>query len=253
MLGKILKYDFKYIGKMLLPLYLITVGMCGLTRLLYIWADQFKIFEILSFLTNVSGLVLLVGTVVFTLIMVIKRFYTNLFKEEGYLTNVLPVKINTHILSKFICSLIFNILAILVLVGSFFIMYYSIELTDGMTAFMDIFKQLIPYCVVLIILTLQSYEMLIFAAYSIGQRKSKKKILFSIASGIGLYFISQIISLIGIFIVSKIQPDYFDLLEIADIETIKTTLIMANVIAAMNSIIYYFITVWQLNKKMELE
>ena len=253
MLGKVLKYDFKNMGKMLIPLYVMTLGVCLLTRLLYMGAEHFKVFEILSFLTNVTGLLLLVATVVLTFVVVVKRFYTTLFKEEGYLTNVLPVKMEIHILSKLICSLIFNILAVLVFIGSFFIMYYSIELTEGMTSFIGVFKQIIFYSVILIILTLQSYEMLIYAAYSIGQRKNKNKILYSIISGIGLYFISQIISLITIFIVSKVQPNYLELLESVDIEAIKVTLIIANAICIVNIIIYHSLTVWSLNKKMDLE
>lgn len=253
MLEKVLKYDFKYMGKMLFPLYVMTIGVCLLTRLLYMGAEHFKVFEVLSLLTNVTGLLLLVATVVLTFVMVVKRFYTTLFKEEGYLTNVLPVKMETHILSKLICSLIFNILAVLVFIGSFFIMYYSIELTEGMASFIEIFKQIIFYSIILIILTLQSYEMLVYAAYSIGQRKNKNKMLYSIISGIGLYFIPQIISLIAIGVACLLDPNYFDLLESADIGAIKTILMIANGIAILNIIICYFITVWSLNKKMDLE
>ena len=253
MLGKVLKYDFKYMGKMLLPLYLITLGTCGLTRLLYILAEQSVVFEVLSFLTNVGGLILLVGAVAFTFIIAIKRFHTNLFKEEGYLTNVLPVKIQTHILSKFVCSLIFNILAVLVFIGSFFIMYYSIELTEGMSAFIDVFKKIIIYGIIFVILALQTYEMLVITAYSIGQRKAKNKIPYSIVSGIGLYFIGQVIILSAIGIAIITQPNFLELLEVVDIEAIKTIIIIANISNIVCNIIYYFITIWSLNKKMDLE
>ena len=238
---------------MLFPLYLITIGMCLLTRLSYTLAEQFEIFKVLSYLTNVGGIALLVATIVLTFVVVVRRFYINLFKEEGYLTNVLPVKIDIHILSKFICSLIFNVLAALVVIGSLIIMYYSLELTENISSFIEIFKNAIFYFILLVILTLQTYEMLVCAAYSIAQRKSKNKVLYSIISGIGLYIIGQIIALTTILIVSKIQPDYLELLQSTDIGTIKTTLIIGNLLVFINIIIYYFITIWALNKKMDLE
>jgi len=252
MLGKVLKYDFKNIGKILIPLYIITLGMCGLTRVLLILGEQFRIFEVLSFLTNIGGLVLLVGTVAFTFIIVVKRFYSNLFKEEGYLTNVLPVNINTHILSKVISSLVFNILSVIVVIVSFFIMYYSLELTEGMSAFINVFKEIIIYGSIFAILALQTYEMLVCTAYSIGQRKAKNKILYSIVSGIGLYFVGQIIILSAIGITIIVQPNYIELLELGNIEAIRITLILANIANIICNIMYYFITVWSLKKKMDL-
>jgi len=253
MLGKVLKYDFKYMGKMLIPLYLLTIVMCSLTRGLVFLSDKFRIFEILSFFTNVGGLILIVASLALTLVMVVRRFYTNLFKEEGYLTNVLPVKINTHIISKFICALVFNILAVLVVVGSLAIMYYSLDLSENIRMILDMFGEFIPCFLVYVVLALQAYEMLICAAYSLGQTQSKNKIQYAVIFGIGLYSIAQVMGVIGIGILLLIKPNCLELLEVMDKDAIWAVLITGTIIPVFENIMYLLVMKLALNKKMDLE
>jgi len=253
MLGKVLKYDFKYMGKMLIPLYAITIGLSLLTRLFYMLADKYSIFEVLSFFTNISGIALMVASLVFTLITVIKRFYTNLFKEEGYLTNVLPVKLNTHILSKLISALVFNIFGVLAVVGSLAIMYWSVELAESIRAILDTFGEFIPYILLYMVLALQESEMLICAAYSLGQTQSKNKIPYAVVFGIVLYSIAQVIAMVGIGILMLTHPNYLELLENMDMGAIRTTMISMNIFPVIDMIMYYLVMRLSLNKKMDLE
>jgi hypothetical protein len=249
---KIFKYDMKNIGRVLFPLYAITLFACGLTRLLSIF-DDLVLMQVLSFLTNVSAIFLMIATLVLTLFMCVKRFYTNLFKDEGYLTNVLPVKLETHIISKVVCSLIFNTIAIIVFVSSFAIMYYSIELVESMTIIIEALKEFIPMAFIASVLSLQSYEMLICTAYAFGQRRNKSKILYSVLYGIGLYYIPQIISLIGMGIVLLIKNDFIELLGLLDMDTFRLVFIMGNICSVLGCVIYYLLTRWSLNSKMDLE
>ena len=253
MLIKTLKYDFKYMGKIMLPLYFLTMGLCLLTRIFHIFSEQSRVLEILSLITNVSGLMLLIGTIVYTFTTAVKRFYNNFFKAEGYLTNVLPVKKETQILSKFIIFLVFNIISVLVFVGSFFIVYYSLELTDDMTTFLEIFNSSIFSALLLVILLLQSCEMLVCTAYSLGQINTKNKMKNSMIIGIFLYFVTLIIAIAGIFIANKIQPNSINLLTNLDIEAVKTMLFTINITTLISIVLLFLLTVTSLNKSMDLE
>lgn len=248
MLSKVLKYDIKHMLKMLFPLYLITIVMCILARLFYAVEGKSIFFEYMSFITKTSGIILLVGTAVFTFITMARRFYTNLFKDEGYLTNTLPVAINTHILSKFICSLIFTSLAILIVIGSVSIMYYDLIGYTHIFSFLDVFGGNIIYGILLIILSFQAYQMIIWTAYALGQRTDRNKIATSFVYGIILYFCVQMVALVVLGIGYLINNNIIELLATTTLGAIIT-----NVIQIINILIYYGVISWALNNKMDLE
>lgn len=253
MLGKVLKYDLKSIGKVLIPLYILTFALCIITRSLYTLSDAFQIFAVISYITNVFAIVAIIALIFITFILCLRRFYTNLFKEEGYLSNVLPVKVSTHVLSKTLSAVIFCILTVIVIVSSLFLMYYSIELDEGMRGILAELEGLFLPFILLLFISYLTYILLFYAGYAIGQLRNKDKMAYSVLAGFGLYMGTQIINLLLIFIIYIINPDIVRLLENSDLNALKLTLYGVIGLQTMYAVIYYCITVFALNKKMDLE
>ena len=107
MLGKLLKYEIKAMGRVMLPLYAVMVfaaclfafnlrlNMSGVAKFI---VDRFAI--VTGFLFGAAVLAVFVVMV----IIVIQRFYKNLLGTEGYLMFTLPARTHEHILSKAISS-----------------------------------------------------------------------------------------------------------------------------------------------------
>lgn len=252
MIGKVLKYDLKSIGKSLFPIYLVTFCLCLFTRLVYALGESVKVFEILSFITNIFALVSVVALIAMSFIACITRFYTNLFKEQGYLTNVLPAKIDTHVLSKFLSAFIYCAISVVLAAASLVIMYFSIEMSEGISGFIDTVKPVLAPFLIMLILSLSLYQSLSFAAYSIGQR-SKNKMASSVITGIVLYFAAQLISLAVLGVGLLIKPEYLSLLDEGALEVLRPLLYIVSVLMAAYNVGCYFIAVSALKKKMDLE
>ena len=253
MLEKVLKYDLKSIGKRLIPLYLITILLSVITKGLYIFSEKYFVLQVISFTTNIAALGLILALIFVTFIVALKRFYTNLFKEEGYLTNALPVKLETHILSKFISAFIYSILSILVIFISLYCMYYGLELVQEISSFIEVIKEMLIIFGIVLAFSYFSYLTLCFVSYSIGQRKNKNKIVYSVITGFILYVVTQIITLAILFVAYKINPEILKELDNNNSEMIKKVLYFVIGLQSIYIIIHYFLTASVLKKKMDLE
>lgn len=122
MFGKLLKYDFRAIGRVW---WIIAVSVVGISfvgslafRFLFEFAETeetaglFVVFAILSLMVCA---VALAASVFVTLILVYLRFYKNLFTDEGYLTFTLPVTRSDLLRSKTVNAVIWTVLHTLLL------------------------------------------------------------------------------------------------------------------------------------------
>lgn len=141
MFGKLLKYELKSVGKwyltlnaavllvsIILGLVLKALGGNFSTDTNSTSAQIFTIILVLLLAMVISG------SLLSTLAIIIKRFYSNIFGRQGYLTLTLPVTTNQIICSKLLASLlwsIFNIFIVIIgiiLVSSLSLFQKSIKL-----------------------------------------------------------------------------------------------------------------------------
>ena len=110
MLGKLIKYDMKYMARVLPWLYLGAFAMSLLISLLFVLSAQSSYDALLVTLALVMlPFALMIGalSVCGTVFMMI-RIYKNMFSDEGYLTFTLPVKTHKIVWSKLITGAIWN-------------------------------------------------------------------------------------------------------------------------------------------------
>jgi hypothetical protein len=112
MLGKLMKYDFKALAKMLFPVYGVMIALMFVVSLMAkLNLENNALFVILALLLGF----LIAASFTVTIICVVLRFYNGLLKNEGYLSFSLPVKTETHIAAKVINAVIWAIMEIFAL------------------------------------------------------------------------------------------------------------------------------------------
>ena len=78
MLTKLLKYDFKSLSKVLLPVYGISLLLALLTRIANVLADKFSVFSVPSGFISAIFVIILIAIPIVTFIFTILKFYQNL-------------------------------------------------------------------------------------------------------------------------------------------------------------------------------
>ena len=111
MLGTLMKYELKSVGRVMLPVYgaFIAVSILfGITLYAGVGngSESSAITNIAMSVTGIVYVLLAVAILVFTIILIIQRFYKNLLGNEGYLCFTLPVNTNTHIANKLLSAVI---------------------------------------------------------------------------------------------------------------------------------------------------
>ncbi len=210
MLSKLLKHEFRATGRIMLPVY-------GAVLLLAVLANvSLRVMDHVtgSFLTLLLGLIVvafifgIIAAAIMTAVLMIKRFYTNYLKDEGYLMHTLPVSVHDLVWSKMIVSVVWFAVTFLVIwlvilltaliqtgtsLAQFFAGFPS---WAEIKAFMeqagirmgDLWQ--IGFEALLCVIVGGLFTCLHFyAAMSLGHMFSKDKILLSIVFYIGLSFV----------------------------------------------------------------
>ena len=114
MLGTLMKYELKSVGRIMLPIYgafIVISILFGIS--LFVWdgsgnTDSFA-GDVAISITGVIYTLLAVAIFVVTIILIILRFYKNLLGNEGYLCFTLPVSTNAHIANKMLSAVIWTL------------------------------------------------------------------------------------------------------------------------------------------------
>ena len=127
MFGKLLKYEFKSTAKWYLSITLIALGLSILTGIIGgSSVPSFVNMEVdtMRIVTGTLGILIfggVIGLYLSNYYIIIRRFYTNLYGREGYLTWTLPASPHAIILSKFVGALVASLYCIFLLFLSGFI------------------------------------------------------------------------------------------------------------------------------------
>ncbi len=111
MLGKLMKYDMKYMARVLPWLYLGAFAMSlFISFILYLSVTSSIEALMVTVILGILPLSLMLGalSVCGTVFMMI-RIYKNMFSDEGYLTFTLPVKTHNIVWSKLLTGAVWNV------------------------------------------------------------------------------------------------------------------------------------------------
>ena len=109
MLGRLIKNEFKATARNFVPVYLV---MLVVTLLLKLFIEIMDFLDFpegpvvigISIFLFIAFVLAIIAVIFGTIVFIIKRFYDNMLKDEGYLSFTLPVTTGQHIASKAITS-----------------------------------------------------------------------------------------------------------------------------------------------------
>ena len=115
MLWKLLKYDFRAMGKQFSLIWLAALAVALINRFALPWQEDSSSMSaqadsLLALITAMTFVAVLAAMFITGMIFVIQRFYKGLLGDEGYLMHTLPVATWQLVISKFLCALAVTVL-----------------------------------------------------------------------------------------------------------------------------------------------
>lgn len=220
MLGKLIRYEFKAVNRLMIPLHLglILVTIIGRFYIQFAYYNSrgsyysgaMNKWEGLLELTLMSFYVmaLMAAAIITFVYLCAQRFQTNLFTDEGYLMHTLPVSASEHIVSKLIVAFSWCVADVILVALSIFSMFVN---KDVLMSFGDIIRDLItsfpetfgasavvglPLMLITGIVQTLARILVVYACISIGYSFNRHKLLSSVGIYVGYTIITNILSTI---------------------------------------------------------
>ena len=192
------------------------------------------------------------------------RFRDSIYKDEGYLTNTLPVTKNDIYNSKFIQTLIFFVFSFIVVLIGLFIAYYTEDRWTLLTSYVNNMTMGLDFNTTLFIISLIAIIFLeIFNAIQcgffgiiMGYKKNSNKVGYSVLFGFIAYLLSQSIVLLLIFVVGLFNSSIMSLFQnniLLDTSALKLLVVLAIVLYLLIIGVMNLICKKQFNKGIDIE
>jgi len=267
MLGKLIKYEFKAMGRIMLPLYAVMIFMAGLVSINMrsgLNDSAQSLLQKFAIIMTVLFFVAVMAVLVVMAIMVIQRFYKNLLGTEGYLMFTLPATTWQHILSKAITAIIWIILGMAAGTGAGFLMVGILSsIPEFVSEIQDAWRMLvgngqmqvrIAMLVIVIILGIIASLCKVYASIAIGHQFNSHRLFFSILAYIAIGIVEVIIT--SIPFVEKLVENGRKFFET---QTGSSAVISLSgmgpllVISVIQILVYGFVTWYLLDRRLNLE
>ena len=289
MIKKLCKYEFRSIGRTLIPIYIAVIAVSIITAISIAmnvnyaninyssnsvqWAIEmnvpYKLQQVFTFVMSLTYFAVMVALFVLTFVIILQRFYKGRLCDEGYLMFTLPVKPWQLITSKGITAFVISILSGIVSCISIFIMMIGVA-EDRWTLLAQMFSfknwsmfffrlnEVIPLwglyaleIIVYIIVGSLASLYQVYASMAIGHLAKKNRILMSVVAYIVISMILSFIGgIFGVFSAFTMQ----NLIYINAGEAfLHALLIFSIIISIIECVVFFVITERILSKKLNLE
>ena len=280
MLGKLIKHEFRATGRLMAPLFGALVLLALVVRandLVFQHVESYSAFlNILNTLLIIAYVLALLGVMVFSTVLMIKRFHQNFLTDEGYLMFTLPTSVHSLLWSKLITAALFFIFTFLAEALSVAIVVWRGGLAREMfTGFADLFRAMDSYymanglafaleMLALLFVSLLVTCLLFYAPMSIGYSFANHKGLLSVV----FYFVIQaILQIFGVAVLAgavndtafhRLLTDAMDNLGRIDtpvtaMQAAHGTMLLALFTELFLGAILYFLTYFMLRKHRTLQ
>lgn len=261
MLGKLMKHEFKATSRILVPLYLVLIFMSIINRFLFQTGVKEGVFAFFTGLLMITQIMLIVAILITTAIFMVIRFYKNLLSDEGYLMFTLPVNTHQLIISKLVVTMIWIFVSIIAILSSLYIVFAtsgSIELIvrEIQRALTELnvisggnSVLLIVELILMVIVSVVSNILMVYASIAIGQLFSKHKIIASFVSYAVIYNVMQLIMVMFLVILGYTLSDSIDFTTVAPQVIFPVSII----ITLLTGVAFYITTNRIFEKKLNLD
>lgn len=269
MLAKLLKYDFKAMFKIFLPLWGVLLVVSGINRLFSgAGLNAEEGLGLVNSLMVLLYVLLIMAVMVVTTVIIIARFYQGLLKDEGYLMFTIPVKPWQLVASKLISAMVISIISGVVALASVAIIAYFPEMGQVLAELWKMGMKNVPNFLPLVILLVVSLFVgiicsvsQVYASMALGHLAGSHRVGFAVLAFIVLSVIwSTVGSVIGLFGYPDLTSTMISINEIevsVDVAGISNVLLTATVwgliLDVVRCVVHLGITNYILSRRLNLE
>lgn len=267
MLGKLFKYEFRSLGRTLLPVYGAVLVMSIVSALFQKISPMSALstlapVKIASAISMVLYSCLIFTSLAMSLVFAVSRYKKNIHETEGYLTNTLPVSTHSLISTKLVTAMVYQILGVVAAALSgliFAVVVSGIKNLDLADLFRFIGKVFAKYgadsvlytveAILLALVTCAAVNLMFYAAISVGYSFNGKKTTYSVLVFIGFYIVEQIISTNAVRIITRFfEPDFS-----TGVGAMHPYLILAIFLDAVFCVVYFALSDYFVSHRLNLQ
>ena len=268
MLGKLMKYELRATGRMMLPLFLLTLLLGVFTRMstAVVQHTHTNITESLNMLLIFAFVLALVGTAVFSVVLMVVRFRNNLMTDEGYLMFTLPVSVHQLLWAKLLVSMLWFVAVFCVDALAILLAIYENGMFAGLPEFVrNVFDSMNRYYAVngllymlellgVMIVSMVTACLMFYAPISIGNSFATHKTLLSVVFYFVIQTVLQIVSVFGFAFSARTVNDVI-MPSLASSPTRAAHLLFLSVLgySLIIGAILYALTWFMLRKRLNLQ
>lgn len=261
MIGKLMKYDLKKMLRILVYIYIISISLAGITRLINIGRD-IQAIAILGYVFSGLTYSAIGSILVNTFVHILRTFIVDFYKDESYLIHTLPVSKNKLLLSKYLSGLIVIIASVLVTFLSFFILFYTPELMSAISVFLEMSVAglnmsaglFITLLVIIIFAQICAIMSMCFTAVVKANTYNSKRVPKGLVWFVIFYFGATIVSLLTIIISFAIGGNLAELMATQLSQKAFTIiLVLGLVLYIVYAVVFYFICNKLFNKGVNVD
>ncbi len=216
MVKKLFRHECDAYLRTVIPMHLVLIGIALLGRFVQLFENDSDAYNIVFVSSIVVFVIGCIACTLLTLIFGIKRFYTNMFTTEGYLTLTLPVTATQHIVVK-------NIVAVLAQIASLVMIAISVCVITLGDVCVELFKALVYYIkmmfksnatqatlfiiewIIYALVAVCVGYLIYYACIALGQRAKKNRVAVAVAVFFAYYMIMQMLGTAMIIVISTIS------------------------------------------------
>ncbi len=263
MLGKLLKYDLKWIYKLVIVFYALSIVFAIITRICSM-IDNSMLFSILTQISAGFTISMIVSSLINSIMRSWVRFRENIYKDEAYLTHTLPVGKNTIYLSKVLAAILCSFSSIVVIIASLFICYYSKENLDFIKQSLELAANsydttvinLLLFVSFILFLEIVFIILIGYVGIIIGHKANRNKVAKSVLTGFGLYMGTNFFTLAILGVLGAFNQEVMNVIKTTgtiETDVIKVLLVIASFVYVVYNVFYYLVGKKQFQKGVNVD
>lgn len=263
MLGKLLKYDLKWVYKVVIVFYILAFIFSVIGRGLSLIKNSL-VFSVVSQIVFGIAISMIVSSLINCLMRLWARFIKNVYKDESYLTHTLPVEKKTIYASKVISAIICVFTTVVVAILCLFICYYSQANMEALKSMLELaagtYNTTVLNLLLLIsfvaFLEIMFIVLIGYVGIILGHKSNQNKMVKTLIISFALYLTTQALTLGLIYIFGLFNQNVMNLInttEIVNVNAIKSIMYAGIGIYVVYILFYYILGKKQLEKGVNVD
>ncbi len=251
---KVFKYDFKAVFMKFLPVLIILPILAIMVRLFNLIVITNTTVSLVNGMLNFLFIVACLVLLFYTFIIVIKRYQNALFKDQGYLTHTLPVSKHTLLLSQLLVVFIMTVISILLFFVCIAIAYFTAETFYSISVIIsELFDMTFEFypahfvlSIIMLIVSAIESVLLFYLGIALGNANAQHKTLLTVVFCVVLLWGSSLLlNITNLLMATFVGNDF--------VGGYLYVIITNIAVGAVLSVVAYFLIIFIMNKKLNLE